>query len=51
MSALLRRLEDLHNELAHIRLFPFHYSSHTERLARRVAVVTQIREILGALQS
>lgn len=44
-----RRLEDLHNELAHIRLFPFHYGSHIERLARRVAVVAQIRELLGAL--
>lgn len=50
-SAAFRALEDLHNELAHIREFPFHYSSHMERLSRRVAVVSQIQKLLGELVS
>lgn len=47
-SSIFRKLEDLHNELAHIRMFPFHYDSHVDRLSRRVAVVSQIRELLAA---
>jgi hypothetical protein len=45
----MRTLEDLHNELAHIRMFPEHYESYTEALSRRVAVTGQIKELLRAL--
>jgi hypothetical protein len=48
-EAILRALEDSHNELAHIRAFPHYYSSHIARLAARVAVVARIRELLEAL--
>lgn len=48
-SAIFRALEDAHNELAHIRLFPLHYASHRERLSRRVAVVSRIQELLRQL--
>lgn len=44
MNALLRNLEDLCNELAHIQAFPYHYT-HTERLVRKVTVVARIREL------
>lgn len=48
-DAVLRALDDAHNELAHIRAFPRHYASHRERLSRRVAVVSRIQELLRLL--
>jgi len=50
-DAIMRKLDDLHNELAHARMFPQHYPSYTEALARRVAVVGQICELLRALRT
>jgi hypothetical protein len=49
VNAKFRKLEDLHNELAHARLFPKAYGSHTAALARRVAITTQIRELLRSI--
>jgi hypothetical protein len=50
-AAILRALEDAHNELAHIRAFPHHYASHIARLAARVACVARIRELLEQLST
>lgn len=49
MNATLRSLEDACNELAHLMTFPQHYT-HTQRLARRVAVVARIRELRRTLR-
>lgn len=42
--ALFRRLEDLTNELAYIQSYPERFS-HVERLARKVAVLQQIKHV------
>lgn len=49
-DAILRSLDDAHNELAHVLTFPRHYTSHVERLCRRVAVLQQIRALHAALE-
>jgi hypothetical protein len=44
MNTLHRKLEDLHNELAHLRLFGYGLT-YTQRLQRRVEVTIAIYRI------